>query len=255
MHNYKRHVRPRDHEPVRRRPVEELLGDVIETVFADDPGPVLIAIGGPGGTGKSTFARELARRLGDASVLRLDDYKTARALRREAGIFGPHPDANKMELIAEHLGCLRRNEAISKPVYDSSTGDAAAEPETYRPARFNLIDGEVATYRQFRDLVDFSLFIDSHWRTQLSTRLGRDINERGYTPEKALATFLHSNLLEFGDHGAESKNWADVHLFCHDDYRLELESISDELYEQAGSMLHDDKDYPVAVRPPPRPAQ
>jgi uridine kinase len=219
--------------------VEELLGDVIETVFADAPGPVLIAIGGPGGTGKTTFARKLARRLGDAGVLRLDDYKTARAVRREAGIFGPHPEANKMELIAEHLGRLRRNEAISKPVYDSSTGDAG-ETETYRPARFNLIDGEVATYRQFRDLVSFAMFIDSHWRTQLATRLGRDLDERDYTPEKALATFLHSNLREFGDHGAESKNWADVHLFCHDDYRLELESISGELYEQAGSMLHDD---------------
>ena len=53
MHEYKQHVRPSDHEPVRPGPVEELLGDVIEAVFAETPGTVMIAIGGPGGTGKS----------------------------------------------------------------------------------------------------------------------------------------------------------------------------------------------------------
>ncbi len=239
MHKYKQHVRPIDHNRLRRRPVEELLGDVIEAVFADEPGPVLIAIGGPGGTGKSYFAGLLARRLGDASVLRLDDYKTARADRKEAGIFGPHPDANKMDLIAEHLNCLLNGQAINKPVYDSSIGTAGSE-EIYTPSRFNLIDGEVSTYRCFRDLTKFAVFIDSHWRTQLATRLGRDLDDRNCSPEKAVATFLHSNLREFADHGSESKNWADVHLFCHDDYRLELESISGELYEQVGGLLHDD---------------
>jgi len=237
---YKQHVRPRDHARLPRRATEELLGDIIESVFAESAEPVLIAVGGPGGTGKSWFASRLTRRLGDAGVLRLDDYKTPRAERSRAGIFGPHPAANKMDLIAEHLANLKNNQAISKPVYNASTGDAGAEPETYRPARFNLIDGEISTYRQFRDLVDFAIFIDSDWRTQLATRLGRDLDDRDYTLDKAVATFLHSNLREFGDHGAESKNWADVHIFCHEDYRLELESVSHQLYRQTGDLLHRD---------------
>ena len=240
MHKYKQHVRPRDHAPLPRSAVEESLGDLIEAVFSDAADPLLIAVGGPGGTGKSWFARRLAARLGDAAVLRLDDYKTARTDRTRAGIFGPHPDANKMDLIAEHLASIKRGLTIDKPVYDPSTGDAAEETESYSAARFNLIDGEVSTYRQFRDMVDFSIFIDSHWRTQLATRLGRDLADRDYSLDKAVATFLHSNLREFSDHGAESKNWADVHLFCHEDYRLELESVSQELYEQSGDLLHAD---------------
>jgi uridine kinase len=240
MHKYKQHVRPRDHAPLPRRAVEESLGDLIEAVFSDTAGPLLIAVGGPGGTGKSWLAKRLAARLGDAAVLRLDDYKTARSDRSRAGIFGPHPDANKMDLIAEHLADIKRGRAIDKPIYDPSTGDAADQSENYSAARFNLVDGEVSTYRQFRDMVDFSIFIDSHWRTQLATRLGRDLDDRDYSLDKALATFLHSNLREFGDHGAESKNWADVHLFCHEDYRLELESVSRQLYQQAGGLLHTD---------------
>ncbi|MDP6046627.1 MAG: dihydrodipicolinate synthase family protein [Phycisphaerae bacterium] len=240
MYKYKQHVRPRDHAPLQRRPADELVGDLIEAAFVNSIGPVLIAVGGPGGTGKSTFARRLARRLGDAAVLRLDDYKTARAHRRQAGIFGAHPDANKMELIAEHLAAIKNGDAISKPVYDATIGAASASEATYSPARFNLIDGEVATYRCFRDMVDFSLFIDSDWRTQLATRLGRDLDDRDYSPEKAIATFLHSNLREFVAHGSESKNWADAHLFCHEDYRLELESLSQELYARVGQLLHAD---------------
>ena len=240
MHKYKQHVRPRDIEPVRRRAAEDLLGDIIEATFSDSVGPVLIAIGGPGGTGKSWFAGKLAARLGDAMVLRLDDYKTARADRRQAGIFGPHPDANRMDLITEHLTSIRNGRSFSKPVYDPDSGEARADAETCQPARFNLIDGEVSTYRRFRDLVMFALFIDSDWRTQLATRLGRDLEDRNYSPEKAVATFLHSNLREFAAHGAESKNWADVHLFCHDDYRLEIESVSKELYARVGGLLHAD---------------
>jgi len=239
MHKDKQHVRPTDHGRLCRRPVEQLLAEVIRTALADTPGSRVIAVGGPGGTGKSTLAGRLADRLGDAAVLRLDDYKTARADRAKAGIFGPHPDANKMALIAEHLRQVRQGRCFEQPVYDPALGDAGSV-RTHQPARFNIIDGEVATYREFRDLVDFSIFIDSDWRTQLATRLGRDLAQRNYSPEKAIATFLHSNLREFSRHGAESKNWADVHLYRHEDYRLELESMSRDLYEQVRDMLHED---------------
>ena len=40
--------------------------------------PVLIGIGGPGGSGKSTFCSELSRHLEDARILPLDDYRKPR---------------------------------------------------------------------------------------------------------------------------------------------------------------------------------
>ena len=183
--------------------------------------PVVVAVGGPGGTGKTTLALRLRERLPDAAVLRLDDYKTARALRKEQGIYGAHPSANRMALVAEHLGLLRAGVAFEKPVYVAADGEATCT-ERYLPRRFNLVDGEVATYHVFRGLVDFSIFVDAHWRTQLETRLTRDIDERGYTPEKAIATFLHSNLREYAEHGAESRTWADVGLHRHPGGAMEI---------------------------------
>ncbi|MBD3345165.1 MAG: hypothetical protein GF401_08905 [Chitinivibrionales bacterium] len=192
--------------------------------------PFLVAVGGPGGTGKTTFCKELAQVLDNRMVLTLDDYKFSRSERQGKNLFGAHPDANRIALIKEHLGLLRKGESIQKPVYDAVSGNCDAS-EPFMPGDIIIIDGEISTYEIFKDHIDLSIFIDSDWKTQLNTRVTRDIEERGYTKEKAIATFLQSNLREFEEHGAHSKAWADIHLYCREDYRLLLESISNRLYD------------------------
>ncbi len=206
-------------------PVEEHVARLLDQAFGGMSRPVLVAIGGPGGIGKTTFARRLADLLPDAVLFSLDHYKTPRRERQRAGLFGAHPEANRMELIARHLACLRQGEPIERPVYDSQTGEARGSIGC-SPGRFLVIEGEVATYQSFRELIDLSIYIDADWRTQLQTRISRDIDERGYTPEKAIATFLQSNLREFVRFGAPSRQWCDLHLYCHPDYRLELQAVS-----------------------------
>ncbi|MFW6155592.1 MAG: hypothetical protein ACOC95_10285 [Planctomycetota bacterium] len=77
-------------------------------------------------------------------------------------------------------------------------------------------------------------------KSTFAARLAGAPTHRNYSPENIVVTFLHSNLREFGEHGAASKNWADAHLYCHDDYRLEPESISSDLYERTRDVLHED---------------
>ncbi|OVE74492.1 hypothetical protein BVX94_00145 [bacterium B17] len=232
MHKYKKHIR----QGALKGRQEAHLASIIQFAYSKSTSPVLIAIGGPGGTGKSTLARALNEELPNSSLLRLDDYKTARHFRAERNIYGPHPDANKMELIHEHLQSIKKGETFNKPVYCKEQG-ATRETEPFTPQQFNIIDGETSTYKEFRDLIDLSIFVDSDWKTQLNTRISRDVDERNYSTDKAIATFLHSNLREFNDYGADSKKWADIHIYCHDDYRLEIESIAESLYDQLGDAL------------------
>ncbi|MBF0198341.1 MAG: dihydrodipicolinate synthase family protein [Planctomycetes bacterium] len=208
-------------------PLAEILARLIENVMSEknDKPHFLIAVGGPGGTGKSTFCQQLSHALKQLPILTLDDYKTPRQERADKNLFGAHPEANHIELIQEHLSALKRGENIKKPVYNSVTGEAD-ETEIFSAGPVIILDGEISTYEEFRQWVDFSIFIDSDWKTQLNTRITRDITEREYSPDKAISTFLQSNLREFTEHGAKSKSWADVHLFCHGNYQLELESVA-----------------------------
>jgi len=236
MHKYKAHIALRNGS---RRAPEQVVAELLEAMFYGRTTPVLVAVGGPGGTGKSTFSTALAGQLSDGSVLRLDDYKTSRAFRAERNIYGPHPEANKLELLKDHLIEMKAGRTFRRPVYDKENGEALVSTP-YEPARFNILDGEIATYRDLRELVDFSIFIDSDWKTQLATRVERDIEDRGYDREKAIATFLQSNLREFSEYGAESKKWADLHLYCDAEYHLAIESVSDELFHHHHSLFASD---------------
>ncbi|MDZ8118127.1 dihydrodipicolinate synthase family protein [Pontiella agarivorans] len=236
MHKNKTHIAVKNGT---HHAAEKIVAELLMREFAQDDS-VLVAIGGPGGTGKSTFARVLADGLPDAVILRLDDYKTSRVLRAEKQVFGPHPEANKLDLMQEHFAEIKAGRTFQKPVYDSPTGEAR-QTEAFVPRQFNLLDGEVSTYPAFREQVDFSIFIDSDWKTQLATRIDRDIETRGYDREKAIATFLQSNLREFSEYGAESKKWADLHLYCDEDYHLEIESVSDTVFLQHHDLF--DSDY------------
>ena len=228
MHKYKAHVALKN--GVRHAP-ERVVAELLKAVFGEAGPPVLVAVGGPGGTGKSTFSGALAEALVDAAVLELDDYKASRAFRAERNIFGPHPDANKLELLKDHLAAMKAGRTFRRPRYSRATGEAT-ESAPYAPKRFNILDGEIATYRELRELVDFAVFIDSDWKTQLATRLSRDIGDRGYDREKAVSTFLQSNLREFSEFGAESKKWADLHIYCDEEYHLGIESVSEELFQR-----------------------
>jgi dihydrodipicolinate synthase/N-acetylneuraminate lyase/uridine kinase len=236
VHKYKTHVKTVDKISARNLP-EQLIAELLQKKFTELNRPVTIAIGGPGGIGKSSFSKRLQTRLSDSTILHLDDYKTPRATRQAQNLYGAHPDANEMELIAKHLQAIRNNCKFDRPVYDTVNGTVDKQMR-FTPAKFTLIDGEISTYHHFHKLIDFSIFIDSDWKTQLQTRISRDIEVRGYSQDKAISTFLQSNLREFTEHGAESKKWTDIHLFCKPDYRLIIESIEQNLYNAFATSLN-----------------
>lgn len=136
------------------RNCEKAAADILSRRFEGIQGPVLIAVGGPGGTGKSSFCKRLQLKIRDSAVLTLDDYKLPRKVRQESRLFGAHPDANDCALVRQHLTALRTGSAIEKPVYDSVDG-TTDQTETFHPRRIVLLDGEISTYEQFRDLIDF----------------------------------------------------------------------------------------------------
>ncbi|MDD1734330.1 MAG: uridine kinase, partial [Methanothrix sp.] len=88
----------------------------------------VFGIAGDSGSGKTTISRGIKRILGEEMVcsFSLDDYHSLdRRQRKERNITPLHPDANHLDLLADHLEALRRKERIDKPVYDHGTGEIA----------------------------------------------------------------------------------------------------------------------------------
>ncbi|MHB8620888.1 MAG: zeta toxin family protein, partial [Chloroflexota bacterium] len=91
--------------------------------------PVMVAVGGDSGSGKTTVARGLYTIFGEGNILNicLDDYHSMdRAAREEAGVTALNPIANNCDLMIEQLRDLRQGRTIVKPVYDHADG-------TFRP--------------------------------------------------------------------------------------------------------------------------
>ncbi|HEX2958430.1 MAG TPA: dihydrodipicolinate synthase family protein [Chitinispirillaceae bacterium] len=208
---------------------DQVICSIIQSEFKHNSSPVLIAIGGPGGTGKTTFAHRLKEILKNSAVLSLDNYKTSRQHRNQRNIFGPHPEANMIHLIIEHLTSLKSGQSVSVPIYDRTTGDTGSYNE-FTPEKYIIVEGEVSTYPEFHHLFDLSIFIDADLKTQLTTRVRRDIEQYGFSYEKAVTVFLNSNLREFIQFGAESKSWSDITCYCHDDYEISLTAVSERLF-------------------------
>jgi uridine kinase len=172
--------------------------------------PVLVGIGGPGGSGKSSFSAAIARHLDGVRIVPLDDYRKPRA-ERGFGIHGSHPAGNRIELLKSHLEAARDGRPFERPVFCRVRG-AAWERETIHPARFILADGEIAAHRGLRDCFDVRILVLAGWPLQWRARMGRDRSERATSLRKALALFCISNLLDYPRFSAGMEKEADLVL-------------------------------------------
>ncbi|HET9719652.1 MAG TPA: phosphoribulokinase [Solirubrobacteraceae bacterium] len=151
--------------------------------------PVLLAISGDSGAGKTTLTRGLVRILGRAQVAHLsaDHYhRFGRRERAERGLTPLHPAANHLDILEQHVLHLRSGRRILKPVYDHRDGSfAAAEP--LDPAPFTIVEGLLATHSAaLRELFDVRVFIDTPDDLRRRWKVQRDCSRRGYTTDTVL---------------------------------------------------------------------
>ncbi|MDR5694371.1 MAG: phosphoribulokinase [Armatimonadota bacterium] len=174
--------------------------------------PIVVGIAGDSGAGKSTFIQAVRQMLGPDRVLMidLDDYHTLdRKQRKALGITPLNPGANDLDLVAEHIGLLKRGQKIRKPVYDHTTG-TFGEPEEVAPREIVLIQGLLPFYTpELQRCVDIKVYFDTHPELKLRWKVKRDVEERGYRVEEVLLEILH-RLDDFRRYVEPQKSHADM---------------------------------------------
>lgn len=146
--------------------------------------PVMVAVGGDSGTGKTTLVSGLVRIFGAEriSTISLDDYHLLdREARRRAGVTALDPAANDIGLMVDHLRRLRRGEAVAKPTYDHSTG-TFGPAEALVPAEIVIVRGLFPLFNEeLRAAFDVRIWLDPQEELKWSWKVRRDCAQRGYS--------------------------------------------------------------------------
>lgn len=175
-----------------------------------------IGVAGGTGSGKTTVANEIIRRVGPERIVTVNQDRYYHDLahvdegRRIHHNFD-HPKAIEESLLVEHLRRLKAGQPASLPIYDFSRHIRTGETELVEPQPVILLEGIlILAIPAVRELLDVKIFVDPDPDLRFIRRLKRDIVERERSVDSVVEQYLATVRpmhLEFVE---PSKRWADV---------------------------------------------
>ena len=177
---------------------------------------MVVGIGGGTGSGKTTLADLIRKRMGMGSIAFLAHdayYRDQKHLTPEerAKVNYDHPDSLETDLMVRHIQQLLRGQAIEMPVYDFSTHSRKTETVHVSPKPVILVEGILIFWEaKLRKIFDMKVFVETDSDICFIRRLKRDIEERGRTVESVVNQYLTTVRPSYIDFVEPSKRFADV---------------------------------------------
>ena len=178
--------------------------------------PIVIGIAGGTGSGKTTVANVILKRVGNHRIAYLPHDAYYRELKdlppnQRAAVNFDHPDSLESELMLVDIMRLKQWESVNLPVYDFSTHTRTDKTIRVNPQSVIIVEGIlIFAEPKLREIFDVKLFVDTDADLRFIRRLQRDIAERGRTMDKVIQQYLTTVRpmhLEFVE---PSKRYADV---------------------------------------------
>ncbi len=149
--------------------------------------PIMLAIAGDSGTGKTTLTKGLVEALGPERITSVaaDDYHRYDRLERKSLPFTPlNPKCNYMDIMEQHLQHLAMGLPILKPVYNHHTG-MLDRPEYVEPREFVIVEGLLPLHTKIaRACFEISVYLDPPEELRVAWKVARDTAKRGYTEDE-----------------------------------------------------------------------
>ncbi|PKN99196.1 MAG: uridine kinase [Chloroflexi bacterium HGW-Chloroflexi-4] len=178
--------------------------------------PLVIGVAGGSGSGKTTVAEMVLKRVGKQRIafLQHDSYYrelTGLPPAQRALVNFDHPNSLDSEMLRDHILQLKNWQSVEVPVYDFTTHSRTLDTIHVEPRRVILVEGILIFADSIlRELFDVKIFVDTDSDIRFIRRLDRDITERGRTTENVVKQYMSTVRpmhLEFVE---PSKRYADV---------------------------------------------
>jgi uridine kinase len=178
--------------------------------------PLVIAIAGGSGSGKTTVANVILAKVGAHRIAYLPHDAYYRDLSglpptQRAEVNFDHPESLETELLIEHIQALKSWQPIDLPVYDFTRHSRTGETIRIKPQRVVIVEGILIFVEpRLRELFDIKIYVDTDADIRFIRRLTRDIQERGRSTEMVVHQYLSTVRpmhLEFVE---PSKRYADI---------------------------------------------
>jgi uridine kinase len=175
-----------------------------------------IGVAGGTGSGKTTVAEEIVRRVGAGRIAHINQDRYYRDLshipenRRHHHNFD-HPEAIEEQLLIDHISKLKAGQAAELPVYDFVRHVRTSRVERIEARPVILLEGIlILAIPELRELMDIRIFVDTDADLRFIRRLRRDLEERGRSVDSVINQYLETVRPMHLEFVASSKRWADV---------------------------------------------
>ena len=166
----------------------EVLLKMVKDKLMKSEGPVIINIAGGVASGKTSFVIPIIKSLvnQEVSVIAMDDYYRGNDFIEEqlkigSSVNWDQPQAINLKLLKEHLGLLRNNQPIQKPIYDFKINEAVSTEEI-KPNKIIIVEGLFTLRSELCDYDSIKVFISGTTHGRTIRRLIRDVTRKGFSP-------------------------------------------------------------------------
>ena len=178
---------------------------------------LIIGIAGGSGSGKTTFVKEITRRMQsreDIVVIPQDSYYKDQghlSMEERQALNFDHPDSIDWKLLVQQLRELKAGRAIDEPTYSYITCTRQPETVHVEPADIIIVEGIlIFTCKELMKELDIKVFVDADDDDRLMRVITRDIVERGKNVEWVIDRYTKTVKPMYLQFIAPSKRYADI---------------------------------------------